>query len=119
LTLGVKGVPDSTATPSDPATQRLITLQIVMSAVIGGFFGIAVYMIFVSELFDGELFPSFKSLSPGASGSAMAQLIHDTALASPKDAAKAVAWSFVAGFSEQFVPNLLDKLAKTAEDKVP
>lgn len=96
---------------------QLMTLQIWLSAVIGGFFGIVIYMIFVSELLSGELFPEFKILPP-KSESGMSQLISATYLASSKDAAKAIVWSFVAGFSEEFVPNLLKKLSKAAEGEV-
>jgi hypothetical protein len=31
------------------------------------------------------------------------------------DAAKALLWAFIAGFSEKLIPNILDKLAQQAE----
>jgi len=34
------------------------------------------------------------------------------------DSAKAIVWAFIAGFSEQFVPNILDKLAQQGESAV-
>jgi hypothetical protein len=91
------------------ASQPAFVLQAIVSPVLGGIFAVAAYLIFAGKLLEGPLFPSFQK----------ADLPYENVKGffnvTPKDnidAAKVLFWGFVSGFSERFVPNLLDKFSK-------
>ena len=91
---------------------HLVTLQIYVSPLVGGVFAGVLYGLFMSGLVQGSMFPQFSQIetmydtySLFAAG---VEPLHN------QDAAKVLVWSFVAGFSETFVPNFIDKAAKEA-----
>lgn len=90
-----------------------IIIQIAVSPFLSGIIGFVAYGLFLSGLLQGELFPKFTCLEGGYQG--IGDLLEHVAPASNLDAAKALMWSFVAGFSERFVPNVLDSLVLKAE----
>jgi hypothetical protein len=97
---------------TDIKTSRLITIQIYTSPILGGVFAFALYLIFMAGFLEGSFFPKFKSTSdPYETFAIFAAL---TEPATHADVAKAVLWAFIAGFSERFVPNFIDKIAKEA-----
>ena len=77
-----------------------------LSPLVGGILAVVLYMVFVSELVTGQLFPSFE---PDAN----AGNTHDIRMlfahhgAGYVDYAKLMVWSFIAGFSEKFVINVI------------
>ncbi len=83
--------------------------------VIGAIAAILLYGIFAGEMIEGSLFPHFKYIN--------ANTIHDNfvyAVTSwrPEEAIdyiKCLVWGFVAGFSERFVPNILENFTNTNE----
>ncbi len=72
------------------------TAIILQSMLTGGAFALVLWLMFLGGLLSGELFPK-EITSPLTSPI-------------PKDLAKLLVWSFIAGFAERFVPDLLDKL---------
>lgn len=93
----------------DPQTRWLMTVQIYQSPVIGALFAFVLYGVFASGILQGSLFPKFVEATQ------YKNLVEFARSVSPEtnaDAAKAVFWSFVAGFAEGFVPNFIDKVAK-------
>ncbi len=64
-------------------------------------------------MLQGPLFPKFVDLSKEKYDSLASVFL--IVPASPLDAAKALLWAFVAGFSEKLIPNILDQLAKRAQ----
>lgn len=84
--------------------------QIYMSPVIGASLAVALYMLFLSGLVSGELFPSFAK---GEDALDNPMIFMNSMLPETNgDLAKAVFWSFLAGFSERFVPDLLSNAAR-------
>lgn len=79
-------------------TTRLITIQIYLSPVVGGVFAIILYGIFMSGFIQSSVFPVFES-----SKEPFKNFREFAALSMPAthaDVAKALVWSFIAGFSE-------------------
>ena len=89
---------------------NLVTLQFYLSPLIGGVFAMILYLLFLTGILQGSLFPSFQSTDKKFTD--LTEFIKQTGFASNLDAAKAIFWSFIAGFSEKFVPNILDKIVE-------
>lgn len=91
---------------------RVIVTQFYVSLLFSGILGFIAYGLFASRLLQGDLFPTFKQMEhPYLS------IHYLLTLVSPEtnlDAAKAIIWAFIAGFSERFVPNAIDALTKAA-----
>jgi len=85
-------------------------------SVIGAIAATVLYIMFVSGLVQGDLFPHFECQTEGACKSVSGLMQHywpDT----PHDYGKALVWSFIAGFSERFVPDLLQSLVAKEQAK--
>lgn len=80
----------------------------LVPAVVGMIGAVMIYLMFAAGLLKGDLFPEFHC--------AMGQCTDFHGFVSywsPKDAAanaKAIVWGFIAGFSERFVPDILNRL---------
>ena len=95
------------------ATYRGLLLNVCASVLQGAVFALAAYALFAAGLLQGSLFPRFRDSSD--------PLVRDQTLAffergpaSHPDFAKALVWSFVAGFSERLVPDFLRNLRLSA-----
>ncbi|MGL6570864.1 hypothetical protein ACSZOI_14920 [Aeromonas caviae] len=89
---------------------RVIVTQFYVSLLFSGILGFIAYGLFASSLLQGDLFPRFKHMEhPYVS---LQTLLTLASPATNLDAAKAVIWAFIAGFSERFVPNAIDALTK-------
>ncbi len=78
----------------------------------GGIFALVLYVIFLSGLVKSDLFPIFyvpKFDSPPTRDN-LISLFSETSPLTAIDFAKFTFWSFVAGFSERFVPQLIESL---------
>ncbi len=83
----------------------------------GGIFSLVLYVLFISGLVRGDLFPSFY-VPPFASPPTHANLLSlflETFPDTGADFGKLAFWSFVAGFSERFVPQIIQKLSSQEE----
>jgi hypothetical protein len=83
----------------------------VLVGIIGA---VMIYLLFAGGLLRGDLFPEFIC-APGKSCDDFHGFVSNWM---PKDAAanaKAIVWGFIAGFSERFVPNILNRLATDKE----
>ena len=94
--------------------------QIVLIPVYGGIFALVLYLCFLSKVIEGPLFPQFAGppfSQPIPSTQDVASFFSQTYPASGPDLTKHLFWSFVAGFSERFVPQILSKLETGEQNK--
>lgn len=115
----LRNVPSNVNGFVDDKNNLIAIIQIYVSPVLAGAFGIVLYSIFASGILQGSLFPEFKAID--GDYNTMKELLRSVAPSKQDDAIKAIVWSFVAGFSEAMVPNIIDKLAKepVAASKTP
>lgn len=93
--------------------------QVLLIPIYGGVFAMILYVIFLSEVIQGNLFPKFY-IPPAPSkpdGVFMQQILKDTYPLSGQDFAKLIFWSFVAGFSERFVPQVISNIANKSNSQ--
>ena len=92
--------------------------QIVLVPIFGGVFALVLYCMFLSGILSGDLFPAFYMPMPSPDGpdtAFVSSLLLKTYPATGPDLAKFLFWSFVAGFSERFVPQFVTSFAAKAE----
>ena len=99
----------------DSGATKLMIAQLYISPIVGGIFGLVLYILFMTHILQGPFFPSF-SPQDGKEYVRFREFLSDVDPSQNIDAAKALFWSFVAGFSERFVPNLLDKISNDAKE---
>lgn len=86
--------------------------QILLIPIYGGIFSLVLYVGFLSEIIKGPLFPHFlipEFKKPTPTDEDVLKFLQTTLPTSGQELAKLLFWSFVAGFSERFVPQLLEK----------
>lgn len=104
--------------------QRSLMSWLFIPPVLGVLFAVSLFMLFSSELLTGSPFPKIATIMPhsilfeelGTPEKALAFLKH-TSPVQASDFGKMIIWSFIAGFSQRFVPDALSRLAKESEPK--
>jgi hypothetical protein len=71
-------------------------------------FALVLYLVFMGGIISGGLFPDFPNRAANYVG--IRSFVQNVNPGTNADFAKLLMWSFVAGFSEKFVPNLIAKL---------
>ena len=113
---------------ADPLLFRLSgTTTVIQSLVIppltGAIFAALLFLIFVSGVVSGDIFPKFIStnvLPTSGKGVDFQQFFMNTAAFDGKSFALSIIWSFIAGFAERFVPNTINRLtAQASGEKDP
>lgn len=89
---------------------------------IGGIAAVVLYGIFAGGMLSGTFFPEFGYVPQHLSSdnNVTSDFINTVADWRPKEAIdyiKAIVWGFIAGFSERFVPNILEGFTKKDSDK--
>ena len=70
-------------------------------------------MIFSSQIIQGPFFPEFScELLEPENCNEFQLFLTEWSPNEAKDYAKAIVWGFIAGFSERFVPDILNKVVK-------
>ncbi len=87
---------------------------LVLSPIAGAILAELVYLLFISGLLAGKMFPTFVADDPGAATPGLKALfqVHCPDAA---DYAKVLFWSFVAGFSEKFATNIIGQFGTPAD----
>lgn len=82
-------------------------VYVCLSPLVGGILAVVLYVLFISTLVSGELFPSFVPDQSATTHRGFAAIfaVHGDAVAY----AKMLFWSFVSGFSEKFVTDIISK----------
>ena len=86
----------------------LLILYLAWKSAIASVFAVIVNLIFISGIVSGELFPRFYGTD--LSYFDMIQWALSIDPQTNADMAKILLWSFVAGFSEKLVPNMVTKI---------
>ena len=93
--------------------------QVLLIPIYGGIFSLVLYVGFLSEIIKGPLFPHFSIEpfnAPMPTAEDVVKFLQTTLPTSGQEFAKLLFWSFVAGFSERFVPQLLEKSKSNAPE---
>ena len=87
-------------------------VYICLSPLVGGILAVLVYVLFISGLLAGHLFPKFVPDESAQSIEGLGALfqIHGEAA----DYAKLIFWAFLAGFSEKFVTDIVSRFESGA-----
>ena len=73
------------------------------------------YLLFISGLVAGELFPEFPKNNSTDDATGLARLF-GVYSEDPADYAKLLFWSFMSGFSESFVSNIIGRFESKGQD---
>jgi len=100
-------------------TNGWIAAYILWKSSVSIVFAFLFYLIAMGGLIGGDMFPNFMHL-PLKEGAHWNMEAFVTAVKpeSYKDIAKILVWSFIAGYSEKFVPNLIGKILKSSDEEV-
>ncbi|MCB9666188.1 MAG: hypothetical protein H6732_18915 [Alphaproteobacteria bacterium] len=87
--------------------------SILLIPIYGGIFALVLYVVFLSGMVTGELFPRFyvPPFGDPPTSDDVAGLILGTVPLGPADLPKLMFWSFAAGFSERLVPQIIQRLS--------
>lgn len=83
-------------------------VSIALSPVAGAILAELVYLLFISGLLSGDMFPAFVPDNQGGAVQGL-RAVFEVHCPSASDYAKVLFWSFVAGFSEKFVTNIISQ----------
>lgn len=92
-------------------------LSILLIPINGGIFAIVLMLMFLSGIIEGAMFPGYSHSAIDRQDlvASFVQWLTTTFPESGPDIAKLLFWSFVAGFSERFVPQIIRKTANRVE----
>lgn len=85
---------------------------------VGAISACILYVLFASEIIKGPFFPLF-SCENGDSCNTFQSFLSYWSPKEATDYAKAIVWGFIAGFSERFVPDILNRVATDSNNHKP
>jgi hypothetical protein len=91
---------------------------IALSPIAGAILAVLVYLLFISGLLAGNMFPTFVQDNPSATNQGF-NTIFAVHCPYPSDYAKVLFWSFVAGFSEKFATNIIGQFESRESSPKP
>ena len=89
-----------------------------LSPLVGGMLALLLYVLFLSGLLSGDLFPHFIADTNMEEITGFSSIFQQHA-ENYKDYAKLVFWCFVAGFSEHFVTDVINRFEGAAVKTLP
>lgn len=81
--------------------------SIIVPSFIGGVLALALYVLFLSNILSGDLFPKWESKAGGSQGPEAFLTVYAVDMASY---AKLYFWSFVAGFNQKYVVDIINSV---------
>jgi hypothetical protein len=95
---------------------RKLNLYVVaysfVPALVGMIGAVVLYVIFAAGLLKGDLFPEFRCVASNADICAdFHGFVASWSPNGPSAYSKAIVWGFIAGFSERFVPDILNRFS--------
>lgn len=80
-------------------------------------FAFVLYLMIIGGLIGGDMFPEFVAVKhPAGAPWDMQTFLTGVDPKGHKDIAKILVWSFIAGYTERFVPNAVGRVIKTTEE---
>ena len=96
-------------------------VDVFVAMVSGALFAILLYILFASnlphELFSTNLVPKFKDFDQADNPSTLVWFISNLKLEDRKAMAIMFIWAFIAGFAEQLVPDVINRIIKLSQLK--
>lgn len=86
-----------------------ILMYSLVPPLIGAIAAVVLYLVFVAKFLSGGLFPAISCVE-GKDCKDVLELMRNYWPTNPDDYGKALVWSFIAGFSERLVPDILQSL---------
>ena len=86
---------------------------LLLAPLVGGILALILYLLFLSGLVEGDLFPRFKPPEAGTSIAKGLLALFEYSGRDPTDYAKLLFWSFLGGYSEKFVVDIIGNFEKT------
>lgn len=90
---------------------------LLLAPFVGGILALTLYLMFLSGLVSGDLFPKFKPPDPGNSSASGLLSLFEYAGEKPTDYAKLLFWSFIGGYSERFVVDIIGNFESAVSKK--
>ena len=87
-------------------------VYVCLSPLAGGILAVVIYILFISGMLTGALFPEFTP--DDSTKSAGMSVLFDFHCSTPEDYGKALLWGFIAGFSERFVTDIISRFESNA-----
>lgn len=81
---------------------------IIVPSFVGGVLALALYLLFLSNIVAGDLFPSFVAMDKNAEVSL--EMMYQHRGVELSDYAKLLFWSFVAGFNQKYVVDIIESV---------
>lgn len=94
-------------------------LSILLIPINGGIFAMVLMLMFLSGILEGSMFPKYThaTIDHTEIVESFLNWLTTTFPTTGPDVAKLLFWSFVAGFSERFVPQIIRKTAENTDNK--
>lgn len=91
-------------------------IYLILAPFVGGVLALVLYLLFISQLLQGDLFPKFvaDASDPNNPITGFLTIFNQHAEAGFKGYGKLMFWSFLAGFSEKFVTDVIGKFEGNA-----
>lgn len=119
---GIVGIQKRLKTLTEKDLELMVNSWIYtyLAPLVGGVLSLVLYMLFVSDLLSGELFPKFVAVLDGNGQNVQGfQGLFFQQGENFQAYAKLVVWSFVAGYSEKFVTDVVGRFEGAAVNAAP
>jgi len=87
----------------------------MIPSLVGTIAAVVLYLVCASGFIKGDLFPQFHLSPVNLRSDDFQNFVANWQPVAPVDYGKALVWSFIAGFSERFVPDLLERFASSQQ----